>query len=526
MIFITTGSQKFQFDRLIKKVDELIEEGVIQDRVFAQLGCCSYRPKNMEYCEFLDRDNFQKKMDECSMVITHGGTGVIITAVKKGKKVIAVPRLAKYGEHVDDHQVQLLTQFDEMSLICSCYDIEDLGRCYAETLNKEFLQYNSNTQTIIDDIENYLGIGEKNIISKKKETQKRIEYLDAAKGIAIFLVCVGHAITNHENVNEVNLPYLLRFINQFHMPLFFVINGMLFSEKYVQKPIGSSLHKFKAYYVPFVVYNLIFLALHNVFAALKLVNAEFNGAAYSLKQYIYRFVMVITGHRQSFGGAMWFLGSLLIMSLLFIWSKFFIEKIVSPKWQEACTAIFILACVLVGLSPLCPSALKLDVSLYSMLFFYFGYLYKKYQWNDILVKRKGVIISICLLINIVIAYISPVGVVSKGYSSFPLFAVAAITGSLMVIMAVQYRPIERNTVLKIMGQKSLDIMSLHFLCFKIVSVIIILVYGFSWDRLAEYPVLREVGGAWWLLYAVVGATFSVIIRKLYDLLVGRLKSKG
>ena len=54
-------------------------------------------------------------MEKANIVITHGGTGAIIGAVKKGKKVIAVPRLAKYGEHVDDHQLQLIKQFDDLA---------------------------------------------------------------------------------------------------------------------------------------------------------------------------------------------------------------------------------------------------------------------------------------------------------------------------------------------------------------------------------------------------------------------------
>ena len=103
MIFITLGSQKFQFDRLLKEVDRLIADGVIQEKVFAQIGASEYLPQNYTYERFLDRQHFAQIMDQCDSVITHGGTGVIIGAVKKGKKVIAVPRLAKYGEHVDDH---------------------------------------------------------------------------------------------------------------------------------------------------------------------------------------------------------------------------------------------------------------------------------------------------------------------------------------------------------------------------------------------------------------------------------------
>ena len=156
MIFITLGSQKFQFDRLLKKVDELIEEGMIVDEVFAQIGSSVYLPKHYSYERFLDRNQFAKTMDQCDTVITHGGTGVIIGAVKKGKKVIAVPRLAQYGEHVDDHQLQLLHQFDDLQLICACYEVDQLGEYYKKLPEMEFRPYDSNTNVIIESIDDYL----------------------------------------------------------------------------------------------------------------------------------------------------------------------------------------------------------------------------------------------------------------------------------------------------------------------------------------------------------------------------------
>lgn len=156
MIFITLGSQKFQFDRLLKEVDRLIADGVIQEKVFAQIGASEYLPQNYTYERFLDRQRFVQIMDQCDSVITHGGTGVIIGAVKKGKKVIAVPRLAKYGEHVDDHQLQLLHQFDDLQLICACYDVEQLGECYKNLQNMHFRPYVSNTSVVIASIDEYL----------------------------------------------------------------------------------------------------------------------------------------------------------------------------------------------------------------------------------------------------------------------------------------------------------------------------------------------------------------------------------
>ena len=162
MIFVTLGSQKFQFDRLLRKIDELIDQGIITDEVFAQIGASGYIPHNFEYTRFMDREEFSENIENASLVITHGGTGVIIGAVKKGKKVIAVPRLSKYGEHVDDHQLQLLHQFDDLGIICSCYDVEKLDESIREVKNKIYKPYVSNTQAIIDSIEKFLDETEKN----------------------------------------------------------------------------------------------------------------------------------------------------------------------------------------------------------------------------------------------------------------------------------------------------------------------------------------------------------------------------
>ncbi len=513
MIFITTGSQKFQFNRLLEEIDRLVETKVITEEVFAQIGYSDYKPKNYAFCEFMSREEFAEKTNACDLFITHGGTGAIIGAVKKGKKVVAVPRLAKYGEHVDDHQLQLLAQFDEMSLICPCYDVAELGKALETARNTKYMEYQSNTKTIIEDIETEINDKAEVLPKEKKE---RITYIDVVRGIAIILVCVGHAISNMQDVREIALPHLLRWISQFHMPLFFVISGMLFSDANVKHPVKSSLHKVKAYYIPFVVYNLIFLALHNVFAALQLVNDKFNGGAYDAKQYLYRFVMVITGHRQSFGGAMWFLGSILIISLLFIWMFWFVRRFIPAKWQTPVECVGVLAFVAVGVSGYCPTAFKLNVSLYSTLFFYFGYLYKRYKWNETLLRYKWPIMAVCLILSVWIAYVSPVGIVSKYYANFWLFAITAVLGSLLIILMAQTKFLKDNVVLQYIGKKSLDIMSLHFLSFKVVSVVIILCYGLPWERLAEYPVLTGVSGAWWILYTIAGVTVSIGLRVCFD----------
>lgn len=156
MIFVTVGSQKFQFNRLLKKIDELIEDKTITDKVFAQTGYSDYKPKNYEYKDFLTQDEFNNKIEESDLVITHAGTGVIINAIKRGKKVIGVPRLAKYNEHVDDHQVQLLKEFKELNYIEVAKDTDELKEKIKNIDNETFRKYESNTDKIIEDIRKFI----------------------------------------------------------------------------------------------------------------------------------------------------------------------------------------------------------------------------------------------------------------------------------------------------------------------------------------------------------------------------------
>lgn len=156
MIFITVGSQKFQFNRLLRAVDEQVAKGKINDQIFAQIGVSDYRPQYYAYKDFLNRDKFSDEMSNADIVITHGGTGAIIGAVKKRKKVIAVPRLAKYGEHVDDHQLQLIGQFKELDLICECDDCDEIWKAVETVKKTEYKCYQSNTMRIIESIVEFI----------------------------------------------------------------------------------------------------------------------------------------------------------------------------------------------------------------------------------------------------------------------------------------------------------------------------------------------------------------------------------
>lgn len=156
MIFITVGSRSFQFNRLLEAVDKAVESSEIADELFAQIGSSYYKPKNFNHIEFLNHDEFNGCIEQCNTVITHGGTGVIVNSIKRGKKVIAVPRLAKYNEVVDDHQIQLVREFEKMGMITACYDCEKIAEAIQQSKNKEIVTYQSNTDNLIQSIEDFL----------------------------------------------------------------------------------------------------------------------------------------------------------------------------------------------------------------------------------------------------------------------------------------------------------------------------------------------------------------------------------
>ena len=156
MIFVTLGTNDESFERLLKAIDKEIEKGTIKERVVVQAGLTKYESKNMEIMDLVPRDEFDKLISECDLLITHGGVGSILTGINKGKKVIAVPRLAKYKEHGNDHQLQIVENFSKRKYIIAVKDMNKLGKAIEKAKTFKPQKFVSNTNNIINMIENYI----------------------------------------------------------------------------------------------------------------------------------------------------------------------------------------------------------------------------------------------------------------------------------------------------------------------------------------------------------------------------------
>ena len=132
MILVTLGTQDKTFVRLLEKINQLIDQGLIKDKVVVQAGFTKYSSDNIEIFDLIPQDEFNNLMSKADLVITHGGVGNIISALEKNKKVIAVPRLAKYGEHINDHQTQIIAKFNDLGYIIGLQDVDELDRAIKE----------------------------------------------------------------------------------------------------------------------------------------------------------------------------------------------------------------------------------------------------------------------------------------------------------------------------------------------------------------------------------------------------------
>jgi UDP-N-acetylglucosamine transferase subunit ALG13 len=157
MILVTLGTQDKSFKRLLDNIQQEVDNGNIKDRVIVQAGFTKYESEDMEIFDLVDRDKFNSLINECDLLITHGGVGSILTGLKNNKKVIVCPRLAKYKEHINDHQVQIVNNFYKNGYILKYEEDDDLGDILKKVDKFKPKKYKSNTNRMIKLIDKFIN---------------------------------------------------------------------------------------------------------------------------------------------------------------------------------------------------------------------------------------------------------------------------------------------------------------------------------------------------------------------------------
>lgn len=132
MILVITGTHEQQFDRLMRAVESLPSG----EEIVVQTGHCTVTPANARAHGFLPFEEVMRLMREARVVVTHAGTGTVMSALEAGKTPVVAARLKKYGEHVDDHQLDLVQSLADIGLIVPFNDGDNLAAKISEAAGR------------------------------------------------------------------------------------------------------------------------------------------------------------------------------------------------------------------------------------------------------------------------------------------------------------------------------------------------------------------------------------------------------
>lgn len=160
MIFVILGTQDKKFTRLLDAIQKKIDEGKIskKEKIIVQAGCTRYKSKNMQIIDYMPLREFEDYVDKADIIICHAGVGTILTALKKGKKIIAAARLKKYGEHVNDHQLQILDNFTDEGYILALEDFDKIDLLLKQAKNFTPAKFKSNKKYFLKQLEKEINI--------------------------------------------------------------------------------------------------------------------------------------------------------------------------------------------------------------------------------------------------------------------------------------------------------------------------------------------------------------------------------
>jgi UDP-N-acetylglucosamine transferase subunit ALG13 len=163
MIFVTVGTHEQPFNRIIKEIDDLKGNGVIQEDVFMQIGYSTYLPKNCLYSKMISYDEMISKIKCARIVITHGGPASFLLALQEHKIPIVVPRQKKFNEHINDHQVEFVKfLYERQKKILPIFEIKDLEKTInhydklIESIDKDIVNHNETFNIEFESIINEL----------------------------------------------------------------------------------------------------------------------------------------------------------------------------------------------------------------------------------------------------------------------------------------------------------------------------------------------------------------------------------
>lgn len=359
------------------------------------------------------------------------------------------------------------------------------------------------------------------VVSKSK----RIDELDILKALGIICMVAGHS----------SAPFT-HFIYLFHMAVFFIASGFVF-KKEASDTIRSVFHavtrKIKQLWIPFFVWNTIYVLLHNVFIRVNIYTNDPSIYNYVSGPYIrtidpYSGIDMVKriikgaafGCKESMFGANWFLKVLFMVSVSYLVFDWLAKK--ASKKHAVLIQLAISLCLLTlgyycSLHGVSAKGLAQTASFYCLYFL--GHIlaenkekYINWGWEKWLTVF-GVSLCILLLLN-------GRGAILLDQNTYenPVFLIASSFAGWVFLYSIAFfikKSTPLKTIMLAIGRRTLTIVVLHFLSFKIVELAVVLFYNLPACCLAAFPNLFGGRGMWWLAYTVVGVGVPVCLNMFY-----------
>lgn len=321
-----------------------------------------------------------------------------------------------------------------------------------------------------------------------------------SKAIGIILMVIGHS----------GCPvWMHHFLSMFHMPLFFFLSGYCFKNYYFDHKTEFLKKRLKGLYLPYVKWAIVFLLLHNIFFRLNIYNPYYGiegepSALYSVSEYIrraLRICLVMDSHEWLLGGY-WFMRDLLVASFISLFALKIIKRV------NFAIVVMLAVSIILTFLDIHPFEI-LGRAFLDSAFFVTGYQISK---NINLIENRRYMVWPCLLIVALGSTLSPASLAYFEWWQIAHFYVCAIAGSIMVLLFSKWicelslDRLKRSMVY--IGNNTIPILTWHLLCFKLVSLFIIELRGYSFLRIAEFPTIADASG-FWILYVTVGLMIPI-----------------
>ena len=369
---------------------------------------------------------------------------------------------------------------------------------------------------------------------KEKET-KRFDTIDILKGLGILMMVAGHA----------GAP-LKSFISLFHMAIFFIASGFCYSNKNsinIKSFIEFCKRRIKKLWFTYFFWTSLFILLNNIFIRinvytnnadiLKYATGKFVGVHSFLSlqdRFSSVFKAIFFQSEAELGGAFWFLATLFEISICYCLIDYLVRKLFKDKHiiiiQGIISLLFLCIGYYMSVKGIYFYGLNRMFSYYSL--FYLGLIIKK---SCISTKDRTDLIHIIIFVisTLLLFVLKQIGSVSIGSNIYtnPLFLIVVSFVGWQFTYEIAYFIGKINIFKKIwtiIGQNTLPVVVLHFLCFKIVNLIEVLVLGYPLFVIAAFPILHN-NGLWWLAYIIVGLSVPVVLNLIRKKAMEYIKNK-